>query len=220
MRTLLFMSIIGVTLYGLIVVTNHFLPQQAPEFLSAKDSSDANRTLRSWGRNLPELVVQSRERQGSASQNATMAQAAVANTETLETELAGAKTSAATAALNSTIERAKAKSAQPIPRSPKKFALQNSITRKANRSMDYGVTDELAQTIGGGDLDCLDAVSHLLVPRGNCPSCGGARLPSNSLRGALSDLSARCPPLLRDSRGLRLRGPLATVCSAIKTFAL
>jgi hypothetical protein len=114
MRTLLFMSIIGATLYGLIVVTNHFLPQQAPEFLSAKDNSDANRTLRSWGRNLPGLVVQSR--QGSANQNAAMAQAAVTNTETIETELAGAKTSAATAALNSPIESAKPKSAQPRPK--------------------------------------------------------------------------------------------------------
>jgi len=150
MRTLLFMGITGVTLYGLIVVTNHILPQQNPEFpISAKDNSDANRTLRSWGRNLPALVVQFP--QGGANQNAALAGPGVANTEAIETRLADAKTSVATAAVNSPMDSAvsKPKSAQPILRSAKQQIRSAKFDQAKSRSVNGLRRDRWAASTGG-----------------------------------------------------------------------
>lgn len=150
MKTLLFMSITGATLYGLIVVAHHILPQQNPAFpISAKDNSDANRTLRSWGRNLPALVVQSR--QGDANQNAAVTQAAVANSEANETKLAGAKTSVATAALNSPIDRAVSKpnSIHPIPLSSKQQTRSARFDHAKGKSVDGLRRDRWVGSNGG-----------------------------------------------------------------------
>ena len=64
MRGLLLMSITGAVLYGLLVLTNHFLTQEKPEFtLSPNDhAAGADRTLRSWGTSLPALVVEPQQR--------------------------------------------------------------------------------------------------------------------------------------------------------------
>jgi hypothetical protein len=146
MRTLLFMSITAVTLYGLIVVTNHLLRQQDPAFpISAKDNGDANRTLRSWGRNLPALVVQSR--QGSENQNAAVAQATWANSEANETVLDGAKTSVATAPPNSPIDRGV--SVQRIPRNPKQQIRFAKFDQAKSTSVNGLRRDRWAGSNGG-----------------------------------------------------------------------
>ena len=64
MRGLLLMSITGAALYGLLMLSNHFLPQEKPEFtIAANDhAAGANRTLRSWGASLPALVVEPQQR--------------------------------------------------------------------------------------------------------------------------------------------------------------
>ena len=64
MRGLLLMSITGAALYGLLMLTNHLLTQEKPEFtLSANDhAAGANRTLRSWGSSLPALIVEPQQR--------------------------------------------------------------------------------------------------------------------------------------------------------------
>jgi len=149
MRTLLFLSITAVTLYGLIVVTNHLLPQQDPAYpISAKDNGDANRTLRSWGRNLPALVVQSR--QDRENQNAALAQATSANSEANETVLDGAKTSVATAALNSPIYSAVSKpKVQPVPRSPTQQIRSAKFDQRKSTSVNGLRRDRWARSNGG-----------------------------------------------------------------------
>ena len=87
------MSITGAALYGLLMLTNHFLTQEKPEFtISANDhAAGADRTLRSWGSSLPALVVEPQQRlaeQSPVGRN----QAAVPDVEAMEPKLADANT--------------------------------------------------------------------------------------------------------------------------------
>ena len=165
------MSITGAALYGLLVLTNHFLTQEKPEFtISANDhAAGADRTLRSWGTSLPALVVEPQQRLAEQSPVGGN-QAAVPDAEAMEPKLADANTSLALNAMNLPIETAltKPSATKPIRLSSKKrsrsakFASQGQINRWP--AGNCGVTDAL---IGAVDLDCLDAVSHLVVQLGS-----------------------------------------------------
>ena len=107
MRGLLLLSITAAALYGLLVLTNHFLTQEQPEFtIAANDhAAGANCTLRSWGSSLPALVVEPQQRlaeQSPAGGN----QAAVPDVEAMEPKLADAKASLTLNATNLPIETA------------------------------------------------------------------------------------------------------------------
>ena len=110
MRGLLLMSITGAALYGLLMLTNHFLTQEKPEFTIAANDHAAgeNRTLRSWGTSLPALVVEPQQRLAEQSPVGSN-QAAVADVEAMEPKLADAKTSLTLNAMNLPIETARTK---------------------------------------------------------------------------------------------------------------
>ena len=116
MRGLLLMSITGAALYGLLMLTNHFLTQEKPEFtISADDhAAGANRTLRSWGTSLPALVVEPQQRLAEQSPVGSN-QAAVPDVEAMEPKLADAKTSLTLNAMNLPIETARTKPSAPKP---------------------------------------------------------------------------------------------------------
>ena len=130
MRGLLLMSITGAALYGLLVLTNHFLTQEKPEFtLSANDhAAGADRTLRSWGTSLPALVVEPQQRLAEQSPVGGN-QAAVPDAEAIEPKLADANTSLALNATNLPIETALTK-----PSAPKPMRLSS---KKRNRSAKF-----------------------------------------------------------------------------------
>lgn len=166
------MSITGAALYGLLMLTNHFLlPQEKPEFtISANDhAAGAIRTLRSWGSSLPALVVEQQQRLAEQSPVGGN-QAAVPDVEAMEPKLADAKTSLTLNAMNLPIETAltKPNAAKPIRLSSKREVdLPSSHPRwQINRwpAGNCGVTDAL---IGAVDLDCLVAVSRLVVQLGS-----------------------------------------------------
>jgi hypothetical protein len=115
MRGLLLLSITGAALYGLLMLTNHFLTQEQPEFtIAASDHAGENRTLRSWGTSLPALVVEPPQRladQSPAGGN----QATVPDVEAMEPQLADAKASLTLNAMNVPIETALTKPNAPKP---------------------------------------------------------------------------------------------------------
>ena len=145
MRGLLLMSITGAALYGLLMLTNHFLlPQEKPEFtISANDhAAGAIRTLRSWGSSLPALVVEQQQRLAEQSPVGGN-QAAVPDVEAMEPKLADAKTSLTLNAMNLPIETAltKPNATKPIRLSSKqrsrsaKFASQVADKSVASREL-------------------------------------------------------------------------------------
>ena len=142
MRGLLLMSITGAALYGLLMLTNHFLPQEKPAFtISANDHAPgANRTLRSWGSSLPALVVEPQQRLAEQSPVGSN-QAAVPDVEAMEPKLADAKTSLTLNAMNLPIETARTKPSAPIRLSSKqrsrsaKFASQVADKSVAKREL-------------------------------------------------------------------------------------
>jgi hypothetical protein len=60
MRGLLLLSIVGVALYALLLITDNALRESHTEqaLVEAQPSHAVDRTLRAWGRNLPALVIQ------------------------------------------------------------------------------------------------------------------------------------------------------------------
>ena len=137
MRGLLLMSITGAALYGLLMLTNHFLTQQQPEFTIAANDHAAgeNRTLRSWGTSLPALVVEQRlADQSPVGGN----QAAVPDVEAMEPQLADAKASLTLNAINLPIETALTK-----PNAPKPIRL-SSKQRSRSAKFASQVADKLA----------------------------------------------------------------------------
>lgn len=107
MRGLLLMSITGAALYGLLMLSNHFLPQEKRELtIAANDhAAGANRTLRSWGASLPALVVEPQQRLADQSPLGGN-QAAVPDVEAMDSQLADAKASLTLNAMNLPIETA------------------------------------------------------------------------------------------------------------------
>jgi hypothetical protein len=130
MRGLLLMSITGAVLYGLLVLTNHFLTQEKPEFtLSPNDhAAGADRTLRSWGTSLPALVVEPQQRLAEQSPVGSD-QAAVPDAEAIETKWGDANSSLALNATKLPIETALTK-----PSAPKPMRLSS---KKRNRSAKF-----------------------------------------------------------------------------------
>jgi hypothetical protein len=130
MRGLLLMSITGVALYGLLMLTNHLLTQEKPEFtLSANDhAAGANRTLRSWGSSLPALIVEPQRRLAEQSPVGGN-QAAVPDVDAMEPKLAYAKPSLTLNAVILPIETALAK-----PNAPKPMRL---VSKQRNRSAKF-----------------------------------------------------------------------------------
>ena len=60
MRALLFLSVMGAALYALLVVTHNVIPADKVEDTFAGQTqlyNPADRDLRSWGSNLPALVI-------------------------------------------------------------------------------------------------------------------------------------------------------------------
>ena len=136
------MSITGAALYGLLMLTNHFLTQHQPEFTIAANDHAAgeNRTLRSWGTSLPALVVEPQQRLADQSPVGGN-QAAVPDVEAMEPKLADAKTSLTLNAMNLPIETARTKPSAPKRLSSKqrsrsaKFASQVADKSVAKREL-------------------------------------------------------------------------------------
>ena len=66
MRVFLLLSFVGTLLYGLLLFTANDVPDRKAEYsLSGHTADPADRTLRSWGHNLPALVMQPSTDRGS-----------------------------------------------------------------------------------------------------------------------------------------------------------
>ena len=143
MRGLLLMSITGAALYGLLMLTNHFLTQEKPEFtLAANDhAAGADRTLRSWGSSLPALIVEPQQRLAEQSPVGGN-QAAVPDVEAIEPKLADANTSLTLNAMTLPIETALTK-----PNAPKPMRLsskqRNRSAKFASQGADKSASREL-----------------------------------------------------------------------------
>jgi hypothetical protein len=76
MRALLFLSVIGAAIYALLVVTDKVAPEGQPNDIVAGQTQPSHhgvRELRSWGNNLPSLVISQRPSPRHAQQNAASA---------------------------------------------------------------------------------------------------------------------------------------------------
>ena len=66
MRGFLLLSVVGALLYGLLLLTADVPDRKAEHSLSGHTERPADRTLRSWGSNLPALVSSNHQMTGLA----------------------------------------------------------------------------------------------------------------------------------------------------------